>query len=288
MNKPRPLESVPPFEPPVPGLARAAALSLRRIGGVLLRHLYVLRRSWPRILELAYWPLMQMILWGFITVFFREHSSWVAQATGVLITAVLLWDVLFRANLGVAVPFIEEMWARNLAQLFVSPLRPGELVTALLSMSLIRTLISLVPAAILAWPLYDVWVFQMGLPLLAFFANLLVMGWSVGLIASAIVLRAGLGAESLAWLGVFMLAPVSGVYYPISVLPDWLQVVAWALPAGHVFEGMRAVLFDGVFRWDHLAAAVALNGLYLALAIGLFLFMFRKARIAGSLLQQGE
>ena len=278
-----------PGRNPGPAAARGAArLSMRRVYAVLLRHLYVLRRSWPRILELAYWPLMQMILWGFITVFFRDHSSWVAQATGVLITAVLLWDVLFRSNLGVAVPFIEELWARNLAQLFVSPLRPSELVASLLAMSLIRTLISIVPAALLALPLYDVWVFQLGLPLLSFFANLLVMGWSVGLIAAAIVLRAGLGAESLAWLGVFLLAPVSGVYYPVATLPDWLQWIAWSLPASHVFEGMRAVLFEGVFRWDHLAAAILLNAAYLMGAIGLFLYMFRAARIAGGLLQQGE
>ena len=269
-------------------IAAHEVFSWRRVAALLLRHLYVLRRSWPRLLELAYWPTMQMMLWGFITTFFLEHSTWVAQAAAVLISAVLLWDVLFRSNLGVALSFIEEIWSRNLGQLFVSPLRPCELVSSLLIMSFIRTIISVTPAAFLALPFFDVWVFQLGPPLIAFFANLLIMGWSVGLIVSALVLRYGLGAESLCWLGIFLVGPISGIYYPIATLPGWLRPVAWALPSAHVFEGMRGVLFEQVFRVDLFVAAVALNLVYLALSFAFFLFMFHTAREKGLLLQQGE
>ncbi len=262
--------------------------SWRRIGAMVLRHVYVLRRSWPRILEIAYWPTMQLFLWGFITNFFVQHSSWVASAAGVLISAVLLWDVLFRSNLGVTLPFVEEMWARNLASLFVSPLRPSELVVSLYVMSLIRTTISVAPAALLALPLYGVWVFELGPPLIAFYANLLVMGWAIGLAVAAMVLRFGLAAESLCWLGVFMMAPVSCVYYPVATLPGWLQVVAKSLPAAHVFEGMRGVLFDGRFRWDLFWNATLLNVLYLTLSGALFLWMVGVARRKGLFLQQGE
>ena len=194
-----------------------AFFSWPRVGALLLRHLYVLRSSWPRLLELAYWPTVQMILWGFVTLFFLQHSSWVARAAGVLISAVLLWDVLFRSNLGVSVTFMEEMWARNLSSLFASPMRPHELVVSLAIMSLIRTLISVLPAMLLAPPLFGVSVFALGLPLAAFCANLLLFGWCIGLVVSALVLRLGLGAESLAWVAVFALAPLSGVYYPIDV-----------------------------------------------------------------------
>ena len=269
-------------------IAAREVFSWRRVAALLLRHLYVLRRSWPRLLELAYWPTMQMMLWGFITTFFLDHSTWVAQASAVLISAVLLWDVLFRSNLGVALSFIEEIWSRNLGQLFVSPLRPCELVSSLMIMSFIRTIISVTPAAFLAMPFYDVWVFQLGPPLIAFFANLLIMGWSVGLVVSALVLRFGMGAESLCWLGIFLVGPVSGIYYPIATLPGWLQPVAWALPSAYVFEGMRGVLFEQVFRVDFFGAAVALNLVYLALSCAFFLFMFHTARERGLLLQQGE
>ncbi|OEJ66533.1 ABC transporter [Magnetovibrio blakemorei] len=254
----------------------------------MLRHLYVLRRSWPRLLELMYWPLVQMILWGFVTKFFLGHSDWVAQAAGVLISAVLLWDVLFRANLGVSLPFIEEMWSRNLAQLFISPLRDVELIVALVMMSLVRTLISVTPAAFLALPFFDVWVFQLGVPLLAFFANLLIFGSVIGIGVAALILRFGLGAESLCWLGIFLLAPVSAIYYPVSALPGWLQTIALMLPSAHTFEGMRGVLFDGVFSWSHFWWAAGLNGVMLAAASLFFLHMMKQARIKGLLMQQGE
>lgn len=269
-------------------LPPASLFSWRRVGAILLRHLYVFKRSWPRVLELIYWPVMNMIVWGLITNFFVQHSTWIAQAVGVLITAVLLWDALFRSNLGVALSFIEEMWSRNLGQLFVSPLRPMEMIAALAIMGALRTLIAVVPAALLAWPFYDVWVFQMGLPLLVYFANLLVMGWWMGLFASALVLRYGLGAESLCWLVIFMIAPISCIYYPVATLPGWLQPVAWALPTAHVFEGMRHVLLDGTFRMDLLLGAVGLNVLYSVLTALFFLWMFEKVRDLGLLLRQGE
>lgn len=266
----------------------ARGFSWRRIQAILLRHLFVLRRSWPRLLELAYWPTVQMVLWGFMTLFFVQHSSWVAQATGVLISAALLWDVLFRANLGVSVTFMEEMWARNLSQLFASPLRPIELVVSLALMSLIRTVISVLPAMLLALPLFGVSVFDLGLPLAAFYANLLVFGWSIGLVVSALVLRLGLGAESLAWVAVFALAPLSGVYYPVSILPGWLQPVAWSLPSSYVFEGMRSVLFDHRFRVDLLVEGVAVNLVHGTLATLFFLHICQVARRRGLLVQQGE
>ncbi|PWC34451.1 ABC transporter [Azospirillum sp. TSO35-2] len=269
-----------------------ADVSPRRVGAMVLRYVYLLRGSWPRILELAYWPTMQMILWGYINQFMASSSGgasgWVAQGAGVLVSAVLLWDVLFRGQLGVSVSFLEEMWSRNLGHLFVSPLRPGEWVASLMVMSLLRTLIGVVPAALLAIPFFGYSVFALGLPLAAFFANLIVLGWSLGLLIVALILRYGMGAEGLAWIVVFMLAPVSAVYYPVSVLPGWLQPVSWMLPSSHVFEGMRALIYGGALRWDHLAWATGLNALYMALGVGVFLLAFHQARVRGALLQTGE
>ncbi len=262
--------------------------SLRRINAMLLRYVYLLRNSWPRILELAYWPTVQMILWGFITQFLATNSTWVAQAAGLFIAAVLLWDVLFRAQLGVSLTFFEEMYSRNLGHLFVSPLRPQELAGALLLVSLLRTLIGVGGAALLAIPLYEYSIFSMGLPLLAFFTNLLIMGWAIGLLVAALVMRYGMGAEGLAWGLIFAVAPVSGVYYPISVLPGWLQGVAYVLPSSHVFEGMRAVLIEQVFRTDLFLTAVGLNVIYLLIGMGTFFAAFQAARRRGLLLHIGE
>src|SRR5204863_7272314 len=130
-------------------------LSFGRIGAIVLRHYYLLKGSWTRIVELAYWPTMQMIIWGFTTQFFIGHSSWVARATGVLLSAVLLWDIVFRAQLGITVSFLEEHWSRNLANLFVTPLKPTEFALGLMVMSIIRTAIGVGPAVLMAIPLYQ-------------------------------------------------------------------------------------------------------------------------------------
>ncbi|WP_342238743.1 ABC transporter permease [Inquilinus sp. OTU3971] len=259
-----------------------------RILAVMLRHLYILRGSMPRLVELMYWPTVQMVVWGLITESLAPAMNWQAQAAGVLISAVLLWDLLFRAQLGMSISFLEEMWSRNLGHLFVSPLRPWEWVASLMAMSLIRTLVGVVPAAVLAILLYHWNIFSLGLPLLAFFVNLIVTGWAVALVVLALILRYGMGAEGLAWAIVFAISPISAIYYPVSVLPGWLQGVALALPPTHVFEGMRGLLHGQGFDTGHFLAAIGLNVIWLGLGSAAFLWGFHTARNRGSLLQQGE
>lgn len=265
-----------------------ASFEPARIWAMLLRYLYILRSSWPRTLELLYWPTLQMLIWGFMSQFLASNSSYVARAFGVLLGAVMLWDALFRSQLGLSISFLEEMWARNLGQLFVTPLRPYEWVISLLAMSLIRVTIGVVPATLLAIPLYHYSIFAMGLPLVAFFVVLTVMGWALGLAICGGILRHGMGAESLAWTVIFALAPLSCVYYPVSTLPVWLQPLAWALPSTYVFEGMRAVLFSGAFRLDYFLTAFGLDLVLIALGAFIFFLAFRDARRRGALLQMGE
>jgi ABC-2 type transport system permease protein len=265
-----------------------AAFSPARVWAMLLRYLYILRSSWPRTIELLYWPTLQMMIWGFMSQFLRQNSSYVAQAFGVLLGAVMLWDLLFRSQLGLSMSFLEEMWARNLGQLFVTPLRPYEWVISLLAMSVIRVTIGVVPAALLAIPLYHYSIFDMGLPLVGFLVVLLAMGWALGLAICGGILRHGMGAEGLAWTVIFALAPLSCIYYPVTILPVWLQPFAWALPSTYVFEGMRAVMVEHNFRADYLVSAAALDLVYLALGATTFFIAFRDARRRGALLQMGE
>jgi ABC-2 type transport system permease protein len=270
-------------------MSHATREAARRIGAIVMRHVYVLRGSWPRLVELLYWPAVQVVLWGLITKFLVTESSLVAQASGLFLSAVLLWDTLFRCQLGVSLTFMEEMWARNLGHLFVSPLRPWELVTSMFAVSLIRTLIGVGGAALLAIPLYHFWIGGvLGPALLAFFVSMVVFGWALGLLISALVLRLGLGAESLAWGLIFLFQPISGVYYPVATLPGWLQPFAWLLPSAWVFEGMRGVLLHGRFDLGLLAGSVAANIGWLILSALAFVWLFRQSRERGLLLQVGE
>jgi len=260
----------------------------RRIGAMLLRHLYLMRSSWIRAFDLMYWPLLQMVMWGFINTFLATQSSWVLRAGGLLIGAVILWDVLVRGQFGMTLSLLEEMWSRNFANLFVAPLRPAEYGVALMCMSVIRSLISVIPSALLAIPLFHYSIFAMGLPLVAFYAVLMMTGWAAGLLISSMLIRFGLAAESFAWASVFVLSPIRGVYYPIATLPAWLQHVSWLLPPTYVFEGMRSVALAHVFRTDLLLEGLVLNIVYIAIGLVAFLLAFDKARERGQLLQTGE
>jgi len=267
---------------------RGAVPSMRRIGALIRRHAYLLLKSWPRIVSMAYYPTVTMVLWAFLTLYLAPTNRFLTDAPGFFIGAVLLWDVLFRGQLGVSLTFIEEVYARNLGNLFVSPLRLHEFIAGQLIMSVLRTLIGVGGACLFAWLLFRYSIFTMGLPLVAFFTCLLAFGWAIGLAVSAMILRYGLGAEELAWAAIFLVAPVSGVYYPIAVLPPALQAISWALPPAYVFEGMRAVLLQQTFRVDYFRNALLLDAAYVAAGAAIFAVAVHSARKRGTLLQMGE
>jgi ABC-2 type transport system permease protein len=266
----------------------AIAASANRVYALVERHAWLLLKSWPRLLSMAYYPTVTMILWGFVTVYLRPTNNFLTDAPGLFIGAVLLWDILFRGQLGVSLTFFEEIYSRNLGNLFVSPLRAWELIAGQLTMSVIRTLIGVGAACLFAWFLFRYSILSFGFPLIAFFVNLIVCGWAIGLAVSGMVLRWGLGAEELAWAAVFLLAPVSGVYYPTGVLPGWLQAIAHMVPTSYVFDGMRALLLEHVFRTDLFYRALAINAMYMALGITAYLVAIAYARRHGMLLQMGE
>lgn len=265
-----------------------SGISVYRIAAMVERYWYLLRSSWPRLLEIVYWPAVQMLMWGFLQLYVAQADGFFARAGGTFIGAVLLWDILFRGQLGFSVSFLEEMWSRNLANLMMSPLKPVEFIIALMIMSVVRLLIGMVPVSLLAIAFFGFNLYGFGLALAAFFANLILTSWAVGIFVSGLIIRNGLGAENLAWTIMFILLPLTCVYYPVSVLPPFLQYAAWALPPTYVFEGMRALLIDHVFRTDLMLQAFALNIVFFTAGALAFLQLLNSARRHGSLLQTGE
>lgn len=277
---------VPATVPSAPAVGGSAA---RRVWGLMYRHIALYRRSWPRLVELMYWPVLQMLIWGFVTAYLAGLQNDVASvAAGVLLGGVLLWEVALRSQMGFAISFLEEIWSRNLGHVFVSPLRPRELVAALVGLSALRVVVSVLPAILLAWALYGFGLWRMGPVVVLFFVALMVMGWAVALGVTSMILRHGAGAEALAWSVLFGLTPFAAVFYPVSVLPDWLQPIALAVPAAHVFEGMRAALLEGRIDWGHLAWAYGLDAIWLGAMSLVFLRQFHAARLRGALISIGE
>jgi ABC-2 type transport system permease protein len=270
------------------GAARDAMFSPTRVAAMVLRYWYLLRSSWSRLIELIYWPTVQMLMWGFLQTYLAGQSNNLARAGGVFIGAVMLWDILFRGQLGFSISFLEEMYARNLGNLMISPLRPSEFVAALMIMSLVRLAIGMLPVTLLAIWFFGFNLWALGFALAAFFANLMLTGWAVGIFVSGLVLRNGLGAETFAWSIMFLLLPLACVYYPVAVLPAWLQHIAWTLPPTYVFEGMRALVMEHTFRADLMIQALGVNAVLFSVAVAAFLALLASARRNGSLMQTGE
>jgi ABC-2 type transport system permease protein len=254
----------------------------------VLRHWYVIRSSPPRAAELIYWPLVQMLTWGFLQTYLSQATSLAGRAAGLFIGGVLLWDILVRGQLGFSIAFLEEVWSHNLGHLLMSPLRPAELIASLIAVSLAKLTVAMVPVALMADWFFGFNLLSLGVAFAALFANLIVMSWALGLVSAGVVLRWGLGAENFAWLVAFVLLPLCCVYYPVTTLPGWLQPIALALPPTYVFEGLRALVANHAFEAAYMVKAFLLNLVYFALGAAAFAFFLRQARASGSLVQMGE
>ena len=262
-------------------------MSWHRIQALMLRYYFLYSKSTFRVLDIFFWPFMDLLVWGFVSMYLLKMGGGIPAFITFLIGAIIFWDILYRAQQAVTVSFLEDVWSRNLLNIFVAPVRVSEFVAATYLVGLIQAVIVLVMMSILAQWFYSFNIFTVGVWLAPFFINLLLMGWVIGLVTTALILRFGQSAEVLAWAVPFLIQPLSAVFYPVDVLPAWLQVVANAIPATHVFEGMREVLRGGGLSTTHLVAAFALNAVYLISGALFFRHMFNKARMLGLLNKVG-
>lgn len=263
-------------------------MKLHRIFAIALRHLYLYKRSLSRLMEIFYWPLLDLLVWGFITIYLEQFRGTLPNFVAFFLGALILWDILYRSQQGISISFLEEVWSRNLLNLFVSPLRPGEFLIATMLISVFKLLSAALVTVVLAWLMYSFNIFLIGLALIPFVLNLILLGWAIGILTTTLILRYGQKAEILAWGLAFLFQPVSAVFYPVSVLPAFLQKIAWFIPATHVFEGMRAVILKQGLPVEHLVWAFGLNAIYLLAAVLLFYHVFTIVKQKGLLLRVGE
>ena len=263
-------------------------MNLNKMYGLFLRHFYLIKGSLPRILDLIYWPTIQIILWGFISKFFSIYSDYFNNTVGIILTCAILYDILFRSSISFNMLFLEEIWSRNFTNLFIAPLRLKEIILSLIFTALIRTLIGLVPAIILTSPLFGVSILNLGLPLLLLFLNLYIFGVTIGLFVSSGLLRFGPSFENIAWSSLFLLAPLGCIYYPLEILPNFFQVIAKALPLVYIFDEARNILLNSTINYENLFTAYLLTSIYLGCGIALFYLSFLKARNKGTLMNMGE
>ncbi len=263
--------------------------SLRRVGGIMLRQAYLYKRTLHRWLEILYWPTVDVMLWGFITLYLQRSTSDISSVASRILGALILWDVMFRAQQSVAVGFLEDMWGRNVLNIWASPIKASEYIAGTILIGVVRVAIGAGVAILLGVLLYDFNFFSLGAILFPFVLALAIMGWAIGVITTGVVLRLGQGAEELAWAIAFLFQPFSAVFYPVEVLPGWMQVIAHCIPASYIFEGMRQILEPaGGFPTALLVKGFAVDAVYVVVAWAFFAWMLRQVRDRGLLSRFGE
>ena len=263
-------------------------MSWNKIFALSLRHIYLIKGSFPRILDLIYWPTIQIFLWGFISKFFTLSSSYYNNTVGIILSAAILYDFLFRSSISYNMMFLEEIWSRNFTNLFTAPIKLNEIIAALTFTAIFRTLIGLVPASIIAIPLFGISIFKIGTPLIFLLLTLYIFGVTLGLLVTAGLLRFGPSFENIAWASLFFLAPLGCIYYPIEILPDWLQIISKLLPLVYIFEEMRNILVYDMINYFEIAKAMLISILYFVFGIIVFHWSYSGAKLRGTLINMGE
>ena len=263
-------------------------MNFSKIYALGLRHIYLISNSLPRIIDLIYWPTVQIFLWGFISKFFTLSSDYYSNTVGIILTAAILYDFLFRVSISFNMMFLEEIWSRNFTNLFIAPIRIREIIAALTLTAILRTLIGLVPAVLISIPLFGVSVLKLGIPLIFLLIGLYLFGITLGLLVTSGLLRYGPSFENIAWASLFFLAPLGCIYYPIDILPNFLQLIAKALPLVHIFEEMRSILISNSVSYVNILKSISISIVYFVFGVIVFYYSYFGAKKRGTLINMGE
>ena len=255
----------------------------RPVLAIVLRQFYLMRGSPARVFPLVIWVAVDILLWGFITRYLGTVAAPGFNFVSTLLGAVLLWDFFGRVMLGVTTAFFEDVWSRNFLNIFATPLAISEYVSGLVLTGILTSSFALVVMIALATSVFGLSIFAYGVMLAPFLLVLFLSGIALGIFGAAVVLRLGPAAEWLIWPIPALFSPFVGVFYPLSTLPGWMHVIAYALAPSYVFEGMRAIVAGATFQATHLLWSACLAALYIVLAAVFFARVYRHAVRTGLL-----
>lgn len=256
-------------------------INLKIVFAIMVSYFYYWKHSLDRMSDSFYWPTFNVLLWGLTSIYIKQASTDIPQIIPIVLSGVVFWLIIWRASHEITLNLLEELWNRNLVNVFATPIRISEWIIANILLTIFKTALTITFAGILAYILYAFDIFIYGFLLIPFILSLLINGWFLGFFVSGIIIRVGPNYQTFAWTGPMLIAPFAALYYPVSTLPDWAQIIAKFIPASYVFEGMREILFTGTISYDKLIISFVLDAIYLILSVWFFVFMFNKSRKLG-------
>lgn len=251
-------------------------MKIHRIYGITLRYLYLFKHNPDKLVDLFYWPSVDLILWGITTLFIQSLNPSLSKVVVMIVSGLIFWQVVWRGQIEVTINILEELWNKNLINIFVTPLKFSEWIVAFLILGSGKLIVSFSFISILAFILYKVKIILFGYYLVPFIILLLMSGWWIGILVSSFILRFGTRIQNLAWSFPWALSPFFGIFYPISVLPLWAQKMSLFFPVSYIFEGIREIIYTGNIDPKKIYISFALNVIYLIIALFLLKRSFKK------------
>lgn len=256
-------------------------MNWHRVWAMVLRYFINLKHNLDRLSDMFYWPAFDIFLWGLTGIYFAQFSKNPHGTISIILAGLVFWIVIWRAQYEINVNIMAEIWDKNLVNIFASPLTIKEWIASLMIVGLTKMIVSVAFSATIAFILYKYNIFLYGFVLIPCVISLLLTGWGFGFFVAGFIIKYGVKVQTFAWTGVAMLAPFSGLYYPLSVLPHWAQKVSMFVPPSYVFESLRDILEKGSLSWEKLLISFALDIVYIIIGMWFFIFMFKKSRKLG-------
>lgn len=250
-------------------------MNLTRIYGLTLRHLYGFKYSIDRLADIFYWPILDLVLWGLTSAFFTQNLPPESAATYLIliVSGILFWLIVTRAQYEITMNLLTDIWNKNLINMFVSPLKFSEWVTAFIGLAFMKAGLSFLFSIVIAFILYKVQIFFFAIYLPIFVILFFLGGLWLGFFILALILQVGRKVEAFGWVLGAAISPFCAIYYPVSVLPEWAQKIAHLVPQSYLFESMRAYIATGKIDMQYIAISAVLNIAYLILSI----FLLKKS-----------
>lgn len=253
-------------------------MNWNRIYALILRHTLPLKRDLDLITDILYWPLVDTIMWGFAATWLGSTDSSTGQLLLSILSALVLWQVVWRSQSEVSRNLLDEIWNHNLLNMFSSPLTLADWMGSVFFLSVMKLIVGAGTVSLAVLGLYAVNVYTLGWWLLPFSILGMLTGWFVGFISAGITIRWGQKTQTFAWVLPAILMPLSAAFYPVDQLPQAVQYISYTIPTTYVFESVRALAFTGSLDTGDLWLSFILCVVYLIICVVFFLKMFKKSK----------
>lgn len=254
-------------------------MSFQRIKAILLQEFYVTKRSMEVLVDIFYFAIINIVIFGFVSLYLSRGNK---QSATYILIGMILWEVVRVVQYSVSVGVMWNLWSRNLSNMFVSPMSAKEYIAAQMLSGVIKSLIVLVVISVVSAFVFHFNILSLGLVnLILFFINLTIFAWWIGIFILGLLFRYGTKIQALAWSLIYLFQPVVAALYPVNILPESIQRIAYLLPATYVFEAARQTTENHNINWEFAIIAFLQNLMYLVISIWFFSAMFSYSKKSG-------